>query len=126
MTRFPKWLLLLLAVIVVGSATAYLGVRYLPKTAVQQAQAASGDWPAYMYDAARTGFNPGETQLSPDNAGKLSVVWKVNLGKTVAAQPIVKGDTVYVGAWDGYLYALDKKDGTIKWKANLGLTTSKR
>lgn len=126
MLRFPKWLVPLLVLVVVAGSAAFLGVKYLPMLGAEQAQAATGDWTTYMYDAARSGFNAGETQLSPDNAANLKLTWEVNLSNTVAAQPIVKGDTVYVGAWDGYLYALNKDDGSVKWKANLGQTTSKR
>jgi len=30
--------------------------------------------------------------------------------------PLVQGDTIYVGANDHYLYALNKADGSVKWK----------
>jgi eukaryotic-like serine/threonine-protein kinase len=32
----------------------------------------------------------------------------------------VAGDTVYFGSWDGYLYAVDIENGTLRWKLNLG------
>ncbi|MFL5733675.1 MAG: PQQ-binding-like beta-propeller repeat protein, partial [Chloroflexia bacterium] len=84
----------------------------------------SGDWPTYMYDGARSGFNGNETRLSPDNAPGLKLLWKQKLGNVLAAQPVIKGDTLYEGSWDGFLYALDTKDGAVKWKKDLGRTTS--
>jgi outer membrane protein assembly factor BamB len=90
------------------------------------AQDPAGDWPTYMYDGARSGFNRDETRLSPDNAPNLKLLWKRKLGNVLAAQPIVKGDTLYEGSWDGFLYALDTKDGAVRWKRDLGRTTSKR
>src|SRR3712207_3922370 len=53
------------------------------------------EWPAYMYDGARRGFNSGEKRLSPANASRLKLLWKAQLGNVLAAQPIVKGDVVY-------------------------------
>ncbi len=88
---------------------------------------APGDWPAFMYDGARAGFNPTETRLSPDNAKDLKLLWKQKIGdgSPMAAQPIVFSGTLYVGSWDGFLYALNAADGTLEWKKDLGRTTSK-
>jgi outer membrane protein assembly factor BamB len=94
-----------------------------PKSKTQNPK--SVDWPAYMYDGARSGFNAGETRLSPENAANLKPVWKQRLGNILAAQPIVKGDTAYLGSWDGFLYALNTADGSTRWKKDLGRTTSK-
>ena len=92
-----------------------------------QAGIAPDDWPAYMYDGARTGFNPGETRLSPANAKDLKLLWKQKLGdgNVLAAQPIVYSGTLYAGSWDGFLYALNTADGSLRWKKDLGRTTSK-
>jgi outer membrane protein assembly factor BamB len=80
-----------------------------------------------MYDGARSGFNPGETRLSPDNAKDLKLLWKQKLGEGdgLAAQPIVYSNTLYIGSWDGFLYALNTADGSLRWKRDLGRTTSK-
>src|SRR5437868_1118414 len=66
------------------------------------ASASTDDWPTYMFDGARSGFNKNEVRLSPDNAANLKLLWKQHLGNVLAAQPIVKGDTVYEGSWDGF------------------------
>lgn len=39
---------------------------------------------------------------------------------TIETSPVLSAGTVYVGASDGYLYALDETTGIIQWKANLG------
>ena len=97
------------------------------QTPGQSSAVRTDDWPMYMHDGARSGFNPGEIRLSPDNAASLKLVWKHRLGEgnVLAAQPIVNGDTLYVGSWDGYLYALSTADGSLKWKAYLGQTHSR-
>ncbi len=40
---------------------------------------------------------------------------------TVAADPVTGSDTVYVAAADGYLYALDAADLTMKWRSVVDL-----
>jgi outer membrane protein assembly factor BamB len=87
----------------------------------------SNDWPTYMYDGGRSGFNSAETRLSPDNATNLKLTWKQKLGNgsILAAQPIVYSGTLYVGSWDGFLYAMNAADGSLLWKKDLGRTSSK-
>ncbi|MGB3082666.1 MAG: PQQ-binding-like beta-propeller repeat protein, partial [Candidatus Omnitrophota bacterium] len=41
-------------------------------------------------------------------------------GSEVNSSPVVSGDTVYVGSEDGFLYALDKESGDLKWKFQTG------
>jgi outer membrane protein assembly factor BamB len=88
-----------------------------------KAAAALDDWPMFLYDVARSSFNPNEIRLSPENAANLKLKWKFSVPDAIAAQPIVVGDLVYVGAWDGFLYALDREMGTVRWKINLGHTS---
>ncbi len=98
--------------------------RLDPPSAGQQI--APNDWPAYMYDGGRTGFNAGETRLSPANAKDLKLLWKVKIGdgSPMAAQPIVYSGTLYIGSWDGFMYALNPADGSIRWKKETGTTSS--
>lgn len=126
MARLSKWrraLLGLLALVLVGAGILY-ALRFAPGPAAPS-QLGSDGWPTYLHDPGRSGFNPGETRLSPDNAGMLKLLWTRKLGSIIAAQPIVVGDTLYEGSWDGSFYAINTRDGAIKWKVNLGQTTSK-
>jgi polyvinyl alcohol dehydrogenase (cytochrome) len=117
-------ILLIVAALVVG--VAYVARNGGPFAIQSQSSPTGDNWPTYMHDGARSGFNPAEVRLSPDNAAKLKLIWKQKLGNVLAAQPIVKGDTLYEGSWDGYLYALSINDGSVKWKVDLGRTTSKQ
>src|SRR4051812_13906767 len=125
-TRQPP-MLVALAIVLAGAALGLMWLNANKDTSTKQV-IASDDWPAFMYNGERTGFNPGEVRLSPDNAANLKLLWrqKIGDGKPLAAQPIIKGDTVYVGSWDGFLYALNKADGSIRWKKDLGLTKSSK
>src|SRR5262245_40852423 len=88
-----------------------------------EAAAALDDWPMFLHDVARSSFNPNEVRLSVANAQNLKLKWKYTIPGVIAAQPIVVGDMVYVGAWDGFLYALDRETGTLRWKIELGRTS---
>lgn len=58
---FPLAGILVLCVIVVTAAV----VAYLPR---QTAHAATGDWPTFLGNNARTGFNAAETVINPTTA----------------------------------------------------------
>lgn len=47
------------------------------------------------------------------------VVWSVSMPDFVTVTPTVVDGTVYVGCWDGYLYALDAADGDEEWRYEL-------
>ncbi|WP_158587461.1 carboxypeptidase regulatory-like domain-containing protein [Neobacillus notoginsengisoli] len=47
--------------------------------------------------------------------------WAVRIGSTNRSSPTIKGDTVYLsGGQDGKIYALDLKNGSIKWNTATG------
>ncbi len=50
----------------------------------------------------------------------LSAPYIGNHPVTVEASPLLSGGTVYVGASDGSLYALDRKKGSLLWKHTTG------
>jgi len=81
----------------------------------------AADWPSYGHDAQRTGVSD-DTILSPANASQLTVRWKFKTGDKIASSPTVVNGVAYVGSWDGYEYALNTADGSLKWKAFLGIT----
>lgn len=116
-----------LAVIVLGAIVIFFSLNKAPAPQPPVSAIAPNDWPTYMYDGGRSGFNAGETRLSPANAKSLKLLWrqKIGDGKPMAAQPIVYSGTLYIGSWDGYLYALNAQDGSVKWKKDTGITSSK-
>ncbi|TME87815.1 MAG: hypothetical protein E6I43_02960 [Chloroflexi bacterium] len=46
----------------------------------------------------------------------------MKLGGAISTQPVLANNLIYVGAWDGYEYALTPS-GAIQWKRFLGITT---
>jgi len=43
-------------------------------------------------------------------------IWKIGFGGSISSTPIITDEAVYFGAWDWYIYALRKKDGSVRWK----------
>jgi outer membrane protein assembly factor BamB len=84
----------------------------------------TADWPTYSHDPARSGNNPAEKTLSPSNVSSLVVRWSLKTRQPIEASASVSSGTVYVGAWDGYEYALDQATGHVKWKTFLGQTST--
>jgi outer membrane protein assembly factor BamB len=82
------------------------------------------DWPTYLHDAQRSAAS-GEVVLSPSNAERLSRLWSFKTGGGIAASATIANNTVYIGSWDGYEYALDALKGFLKWKTFLGITTAR-
>ena len=90
------------------------------------------DWPQYNYDQQRTGWNRGETQLSPKTVGRLKPLWNTQLTDKAKAlvlstltAPVAAGgvatpdgakDLVFSIGMDDVLSAVDAGTGKIIWK----------
>jgi polyvinyl alcohol dehydrogenase (cytochrome) len=55
--------------------------------------------------------------IRPGNVGKLELLWSLALPAVTAmrSQPVVAGDTVFLGGQDGRLLALDRTTGCVRW-----------
>src|SRR5260370_30791142 len=83
----------------------------------------SADWPTYLNNGARTGYNAAETLITPSTAPNLTQLWTDSAGGSISAEPVQVNGVVYYGSWDGYEHAVDASTGTQLWSANLGQTT---
>jgi PQQ-like domain len=79
---------------------------------------ADGDWPMYGKNLVHTFSNP-HSQITSRNVSTLVSAWTFVTGDAVTASPAVVDRVVYVGAWDGFFYALDAQTGSLKWKFQL-------
>ena len=84
------------------------------------AQAASGDWPTFLFDSTRPGFNGAETIINPQTAPNLKVHWKRANSSTISAEPVEANGMLYWGSWDGVEHASRLSDGTDVWTDQLG------
>ena len=80
------------------------------------------DWSTYGFDLTRNRFNPEEGLISATTVSQLDVQWFFSTGSGtafVSASPSVVDGVVYVGAWNGTMYALDAFSGQPLWTFNI-------
>src|ERR1700733_1413833 len=85
------------------------------------AQADANDWAMYNRDVIGTRYNPAETAIGKDNAGRLEEKWRFpakgsdqEIG-VIHATPVVVGGYVYFGtASDPTFYKLTP-EGKLRW-----------
>jgi outer membrane protein assembly factor BamB len=53
-------------------------------------------------------------------SGQGGVRWRFQTGGTVRSTPAVTADRVYAGSGDGFLYAINRNDGTLAWRFDAG------
>jgi outer membrane protein assembly factor BamB len=118
----------LAAVAIFGTLLATL----LSTSAGPAAAQGNNDWPAYQYGPDRGSYNAGATAITPSNAASLQQVWQwatpasPNVGTNqLRASPTVVNGVVYIGADDGYFYAVSESSHAVLWSDFLGLDTPK-
>jgi outer membrane protein assembly factor BamB len=75
---------------------------------------AAAEWPMYQRDAAHTGYAVA-SNISASNIANLRQAWSYQTGSIVTGTPVVAGGIVYIGSWDGRMYALREADGQVVW-----------
>ncbi len=94
------------------------GMAFAVSAASALAQA-SNEWTVYGGDYANTRYST-LSQINTGNVKKLSVAWIHSLGSLESQQstPLVIDGTMYVTTSTGpkYVFALDARNGVIKWK----------
>ena len=98
------------------TALSGLALAAMASSAVAQA---GKEWATYGGDDANTRYS-SLNQINSKNVGKLRMAWIRSLGtlESQESTPLVVGDTMYVTTSSGprYVFALNAKDGMIKWK----------
>jgi len=91
--------------------------------------AAGADWSSYLHDNGHSSYNAAATSITPATLGNLQPVWRwlvppsPNGGTTqLLASPTVYNGTVYIGAKDGYFYAVNETTQSVEWSDFLGLS----
>lgn len=82
----------------------------------------AGDWPTYVADTARSGFNSFETQITPATAPTLQLKWTVQASGGIFTQPVAADGLVFWGSDDGNEHATTPSGSTV-WTTFLGRTT---
>ena len=75
---------------------------------------AAAEWKMYQRDAAHSGYAVG-SRIDSTNVANLNPSWSHPTGGIVTGTPVVSGGMVYIGSWDGKMYALRESDGSLVW-----------
>ena len=83
------------------------------------------NWPQYLYSPAHTSANTMATVITPANAAKLKLAWNFAPGNSrgragFLSSPTVYNGVIYIGARNGYFYALNETTGAIIWQRFIG------
>jgi polyvinyl alcohol dehydrogenase (cytochrome) len=111
--QFKVRCLLVLAALVAISASTLLAIH------AQGTSSTNGDWPTYLENNARTGYNSAETTINATTVPNLKLKWTYPAGHDISVQPVVANGQVYFGSWDGNEYATDLAGKKI-WSASIG------
>src|SRR5580698_2377152 len=65
-------------------------------------------------------FRGGGTSAGPGPAALHGVKWRFHTGGPVVASPTIASARIYIGSYDGNLYALDAATGAVAWKVDTG------
>ena len=80
---------------------------------------ATADWKMYQHDETHSGLSTASSIATP-NVPSLIPSWTFQTGDWVTGTPIVSGGVVYIGSWDGHMYALRESDGSQVWSYDAG------
>lgn len=76
-------------------------------------------WTSHGYDWTNSRDQAMESTLTAGNVGGLEELWRFDGVDGVTGTPTVLGDTVYFGAWDGVLRAVNTSTGGLRWATTL-------
>jgi polyvinyl alcohol dehydrogenase (cytochrome) len=111
------WSMLAQASIVLAIIAGGVMSALSPQSAVQ---AASGDWPTFLFNNGRSGFNGSETKINVSTVSNLKVQWTHSQAARISSQPVEANGMIYWGSWDGLEHASSLSTGTDLWTKNLG------
>jgi len=96
----------------VDNATA--GDTMLKRIIVRDYGLANSAWPMFRHDEKHTAKSP---YTIPDEP---ALKWAFNIGSPISSSPAIGEDgTIYVGANDGRLHAINPPNGSLKWNFSI-------
>lgn len=90
------------------------------------------NWAQYLYSASHTSDNQAATIITPANAANLKLAWVFKPSAAPVADlggfyssPTVYDGIIYIGARNGYFYAINETSGAVIWSQFIGYVTHK-
>ena len=113
---------------VAAAAVGVIAAVPAPPASAAPATIGAADWPGFLLDTGHSSYNAAATTITPGNAATLSPAWRwlvppsTNAGKTTLwASPTVVNGVVYIGAEDGWFFAIDTTTHRRLWSTFLGI-----
>jgi outer membrane protein assembly factor BamB len=103
----------------IEATLASVGARIYDATIRGSSITVPADWRMYQHDEAHSAY-AGNSAINATNVTSLSQAWSFQTQGRVTATPVVSGGVVYVGSWDGHMYALRESDGSELWSYDAG------
>jgi len=75
----------------------------------------AASWPMFQHDAGRSGASCGASSVDKANVSELAPRWFTPTSAPVTAEPVVVGQTLWVGDGGGTFHALDTATGASRW-----------
>jgi outer membrane protein assembly factor BamB len=98
-------------------------VTVVGRQSAKQGQAALNvgvNWSASQFNSAKTGFNPFERILNPDNVGRLSLAWAFDTHSGINSSALVVDGVIYCLTFaPSTLQAIDSKTGALAWSVSV-------
>lgn len=79
-------------------------------------QLACPAWSMYGATLGRTFSNGCASGIDRGTVASLVPAWTIDTAKPVTATPAVADGVLYVGSWEGIMYAIDADTGAIRWR----------
>jgi outer membrane protein assembly factor BamB len=100
------------------AAITALIITTLPAQAASNVNRAarSQNWSTYLFGPEHASMNAGATGYSLTSSFRPVLAWEWKEGSTLYASPTVYGGTVYIGAEDGWFYAINEATGGVIWR----------
>jgi outer membrane protein assembly factor BamB len=113
-----------------------VGISCSILTAVLNVGTAAGqnfvNWTQYLYSPDHTSDNQPATTITPANAATLKLAWKFIPSTAIGSglrgflsSPTVYNGVIYIGARNGYFYAIDELTGAVIWQRFIGYVPRK-
>jgi polyvinyl alcohol dehydrogenase (cytochrome) len=89
------------------------------------------NWTQYLYSLGHTSDNQAATAITPANAAHLKLLWTFAPPPPSSAlagflsSPTVYNGVIYIGARNGYFYAINEATGAVIWQRFIGYVPHK-